>query len=248
MDPTERFSDRVRDYVRYRPRYPAGLIPLLKEQTGLKPGWTIADIGSGTGFSAEPFVQNGNVVFGIEPNDAMREAAEQLFAGKARFISVKGTAENTTLEGNAAELVIAGQAFHWFDLERARAEFRRILKSPQWTALFWNTRRTEASPFMQAYEDLLLHHGTDYHQVRHDRTEVPDRFFAKAPSRFVLPYGQSLDYDGIRGRLLSSSYTPPEGDPRREPMLAELRRIFDTHALGGTVRLDYNTEITLGAV
>ncbi|MEM9156808.1 MAG: methyltransferase domain-containing protein, partial [Cyanobacteria bacterium P01_F01_bin.33] len=75
-DSTRRFSDRVKHYVRYRPTYPAGVLDILRDSTGLAPVDAIADIGSGTGISAELFLKNGNTVFGVEPNAAMRQAAE----------------------------------------------------------------------------------------------------------------------------------------------------------------------------
>jgi SAM-dependent methyltransferase len=248
IDSTQRFSDRVEDYIRYRPRYPKELIPLLRQEIGLDPSWRVADIGSGTGISSEPFLENGNAVVGVEPNHAMRKAAEQLLGGHSGFKSAEGTAEATGLPAGSIDLVMAGQAFHWFDPIKARVEFQRILKPEGWITLFWNSRRTDTSSFLKEYEELLLRHGTDYHQVRHDRTTagLPEEFFHGNCRRRVLANAQVLDYEGLKGRLLSSSYTPAEGDPARLKMLEVLEGLFQRHALNGRVKMEYETELWIG--
>jgi SAM-dependent methyltransferase len=247
-DPTRRFSDRVEDYVRYRPHYPKELIPLLRREIGLESSWTIADVGSGTGISSEPFLENGNSVAGIEPNPEMRRAAERVLAMHPAFRSANGTAEATGLPPQSVDLVIAGQAFHWFDPIKTRDEFDRIIKPSGWVVLFWNSRRTGTSSFLKEYEELLLRHGTDYRQVRHDRTtaRLPDTFFRGECRRLVLSNEQLLDYEGLRGRLLSSSYTPAEGDPAREKMLEDLAGLFRKYAENGRLRMEYDTELWIG--
>jgi len=173
----------------------------------------------------------------------MRAAAERLLVGEPRFRSVNATAEATTLPNHSVDLIIAGQAFHWFDQTHARAEFTRILKPNGWVALLWN-ERLDATPFLRAYDQLLATFGTDYHVVRHE-TISPDvvrAFFAPQPVQIEhWPNTQRLDYTGLEGRLLSSSYTPREDDQRYRPMLAQLRRIFDSHQENGFVTILYNT-------
>lgn len=248
LNPTERFSDRVTDYVRCRPRYPDGMIPLIRQHTGLTSDWIVADVGSGTGISSEPFLRNGNIVFAVEPNRAMRAAAEQLLAEWSGFRSVDGSAENTTLASDSIDLIIVGQAFHWFDRARTRVEFMRVGRANCWTVLVWNRRETDTTPFLEAYEALVDRFGTDYQQVRHDRldTAVLADFFQSEFSVRQLPNSQDFDLAGLSGRLLSSSYTPAPNDPRRQPMLDELRGIFDQHQKDGRVRFDYVTEVVLG--
>src|SRR5579885_3110804 len=126
-DPTRRFSDRVENYVRYRPHYPDGVLDVLRTETGLTPTAVVADVGSGTGISAKLFLRNGNLVLGVEPNREMREAAERLLSDYPHFTSVAGTAEATTLPDRSVDYAVAAQAFHWFDHDRARHEFARIL-------------------------------------------------------------------------------------------------------------------------
>src|SRR3979411_948313 len=169
--PTARFSNRVENYVRYRPGYPPEVLELLRDECGLRPSHIIADIASRTGAFTRLLLENGNSVFAVEPNTAMREMGiEQLESFESnRLVSVAGTAEETTLPSASVDFVTAAQAAHWFDLPRARAEFDRILRPEGWGVLIWNERHTASTTFLQDYEQLLLTYGTDYKEVRHER-------------------------------------------------------------------------------
>jgi len=248
MDATRRFSNRVADYIQYRPRYPEGLLPLLQTEIGFNSQWTIADIGSGTGISSEPFLRHGNIVFGVEPNDEMRQAAESLLKQFYNFRSIKGAAENTGLPNDSVEAAIAGQAFHWFDVDKSRQEFARVLKPDGWVVLIWNRRLIDATALLRDYEALLNTHGVDYHKVRHDHIDPAtiSRFFARGHQYRSLPNQQVFDFNGLRGRLLSSSYVPAEGQPGFAPMIADLQQIFDKHHDGQRVRFEYETDIYFG--
>src|SRR5262245_36850681 len=171
VDPTLRFSSRVENYVKYRPGYPPAVLELLAATCGLTPESLLADIGSGTGLLAELFLKNGNRVFGVEPNPEMRAAGERLLGDLPGFTSVDGTAEVTTLPAQSVDFVMAGQAFHWFDRVRARAEFERILKPGGWVVLVWNERRTDSTPFLTSYERLLETYATDYALVNHKQID-----------------------------------------------------------------------------
>ena len=248
-DSKERFSNRVSDYVRYRPGYPPGILELLRAECGLTPESVIADVGSGTGILTKLFLENGNSVFGIEPNTAMREAGEEFLAAHPKFRSVAAPAEATTLADASVDFVIAAQAFHWFDPPRARAEFVRVLQPGGWAVVIWNERKKDLGPFAQAYEKLLSMYGTDYSAVS-DTYPEPERmaaFFGAGNFRHrVFPNEQLMDFDALRGRLLSSSYSPALGHPNHAPMLAELQRIFDEYAENGRVRFEYNTHVYYG--
>ena len=247
-DSTSRFSNRVADYVRYRPSYPVELVETLQSEAGLKSDSTVADVGSGTGISANLFLQLGCTVYGIEPNLEMRSAAEAQFADQARFHSLGGTAEATTLPDASVDLVVAGQAFHWFDRARTRAEFVRILRPSGYVALFWNSRRTQSTPFLIAYESLLNDFATDYREVNHTNIDQKAlaEFFGGSFETRTFPNWQDFDFDGLKGRLLSSSYAPAVGHSRHDAMLEELRRLFDRHASKGVVRFEYDTELYFG--
>jgi SAM-dependent methyltransferase len=247
---TSRFSDRVENYVRYRPGYPAHALQCLRDECGLKPEHLIADIASGTGIWTRLLLENGNRVFGVEPNAEMRQAGERLLASFPQFTSIAGTAEATTLPDVSVDFVTAAQAAHWFDRERTRREFVRILKSGGWLVLLWNERVVDGTPFLRDYEELLLKFGTDYKDVRHERTtEAMNEFFDPAPyQERVFPMRQEFDYAGLEGRLLSSSYAPGPEHPQHVPMLAELRRIFGKYALDGRVAVDYKTRVYFGQI
>jgi ubiquinone/menaquinone biosynthesis C-methylase UbiE len=248
-DSKQRFSNRVADYVHYRPGYPSAIRDVLRAECGLKSGHIIADVGSGTGFLSELFLKNGNRVFGVEPNEAMRLAGEEYLASYDGFVSVNGSAESTTLDEASVDFVTTGQAFHWFDQNAARREFTRILKPAGWVIVIWNERLTDTTPFVREYEDLLRKFGTDYASVKEsypNEQHMRDFFSVGAYSSHTLQNFQEFDFDGVAGRLRSSSFVPTQDHPNFTPMMAELQRIFDAHNQDGQVRLEYTTHIYFG--
>jgi len=242
-----RFSDRVEDYVRYRPGYPSAVLKTLEQRCGLTSTSSVADIGSGPGNFARMLLENGNEVFAVEPNREMRAAGMELLGHFARYHSLEGKAEETGLSAASVDFVVAAQAFHWFDAHKARAEFKRILRSGGWTVLIWNERLTASTPFLRDYEKLLFEYSTDYEQVRHENSYSGVREFFHGQEQLAKFDNQQLfDYDGLRGRLLSSSYAPDAAHPLRQPMLSELRRIFDLHSRDGVVSFDYTVKMYFG--
>jgi SAM-dependent methyltransferase len=247
LNPTTRFSNRVDNYVRYRPGYPVEIINLLRTECGMTENSVIADIGSGTGKLSELFLKTGCPVLGIEPNKEMREAGEQM--NFPNFTSVDATAEATTLPARSVDFITAGQAFHWFDLAQCRVEFLRILKPGGSVVIIWNDRRADTTPFLADYERLLAEFGTDYAEANHRRTDKPEviRVFFGAEPRFkTFFHTQQFDFEGIKGRLLSSSYAPAAGQPKHEEMLAELKRIFEARQENGKVAFEYETHVYYG--
>ena len=245
---TSRFSDRVENYVRYRPGYPAEALRALQIECGLTPRHTIADVASGTGIWTRMLLENGNRVFAVEPNQEMRRAGERLLSTFPNLISTAGNAEATMLPNGSVEFVTAAQAAHWFDRGAARQEFVRILKPSGWLVLLWNERLIHRTPFLRVYEELLLTYGTDYEEVRHERTtDAVNEFFDPAPyMERSFAMRQEFDYAGLEGRLLSSSYAPGPGHSKHAPMLRELRRIFDENSSAGRVVFEYTTRIYFG--
>ncbi|MBL0050471.1 MAG: class I SAM-dependent methyltransferase [Bacteroidetes bacterium] len=244
-----RFSSRVENYVKYRPHYPVELISFLKGKKILTSKSVIADIGSGTGISSELFLKNGNVVFGVEPNMEMRKAAEKSLAVFSNFKSVDGTAEETTLENQMVDIIVAGQAFHWFDLEKCKIEFKRILNPKGTVVLIWNDRRTQSTPFLIGYENLLQTFGTDYREVDHKNIDekVFNNFFGEGNFKSkTFENFQHYDYDSLEGRLLSSSYVPNEGHHNYQPMINALKELFIHYQHDNTVTIEYDTIVYYG--
>jgi SAM-dependent methyltransferase len=248
-DPVARFSDRVDDYIKYRPHYSRDVVQALRRACGLRPTHTIADVGCGTGLLAKIFLENGHRVVGVEPNREMRIAGENYLATYPNFSMVDGSAESTSLAGESVDFVIVGQAFHWFRPDDVRVEFARILRPVGWTVLVWHDRDTISKPFLRAYEDFVRRHSTDYEQVAHKYLASYDalqRFFAPDEVSLIEQRNwQELDFDGLRGRLLSSSYVPKAGE-KHEAMMRELPRLFSSHAENGQVTLEYDTKIYYG--
>jgi SAM-dependent methyltransferase len=248
-DSKQRFSNRVADYVRYRPGYPSAVREILRTECGLKSGHVVADLGSGTGFLSELFLKNGNRVFGVEPNEAMRQAGEEYLASYDGFASIHGSAESTTLDDTSVDFVTAGQAFHWFDQNAARTEFRRILKPAGWVVVIWNERLTDTTPFLRGYESLLQTFGTDYAGVKESypsEQHMRDFFGPNAYASRTLPNFQEFDFAGVAGRLRSSSFIPAADHPNFRPMMEELQRIFTEYNQDDRIRLQYSTHIYFG--
>jgi SAM-dependent methyltransferase len=248
VNSTGRFSNRVADYVKYRPGYPAAIVNYLQAITHLQAGGVVADIGSGTGISTRLFLDHGYQVYAVEPNKEMREKADELLQGMPGFTSVNGTAEASTLKNNCADLIVAGQAFHWFDRPKTKTEWLRIAKEGAFAAIIFNERQV-TSPFEIAYEQLLQEYGTDYKQIDHRNISDADlrTFYLPAPSEVKVFHNEQIfDFDGVKGRMLSSSYSPTPDSPVFPTLIARLQQIFDQHQIGGKIKFDYATKVYTG--
>lgn len=247
-NPLTRFSSRAEGYAKYRPGYPPGVLDILRSNCGLTPESIVADVGSGTGILAEILLKNGNRVFGVEPNEAMRAVAEDLLSAYKQFVSIDGSAEATSLPNESVDLVVAAQAFHWFDRDATKNEFVRILRPAGWVVLIWNERRLDSSPFLRAYENLLLRYGTDYQEVRHENVGGKlAEFFAPASFKLInLDNFQHFDLTALKGRVGSASYTPEPGHPDFDSMTSELENIFSKFNQNGIVTFEYDTRVYYG--
>ena len=241
--PTERFSSRVGNYARYRPSYPQPAIDLLAARCGLSPTAVVADVGSGTGILSELLLARGAQVFAVEPNDGMRAAAEERLGAHPGFRSVQGSAEATTLGSGSIDLLVAGQAFHWFEVQPARREALRMIRDGGFGALLWNEHPPEGSAFLADYQALLLRHATEYASIAASRADEASmrEFFGGAMELATFPNRQTFDFEGLQGRLLSSSYAPEPGHPQYEPMMEGLRELFRRHERHAEIEFPYRT-------
>lgn len=250
MKNTERFSTRVDNYVKYRPHYPVAIIPYLAAEAGLARNSIVADIGAGTGISAQPFLDNGNKVYAVEPNKEMREKSEQLLQRYPGFTAIAGSAEHTTLPDASVDLIIAGTAFHWFDQQATAAEFRRIGRKDAPVVLMWNVRQAEL-PFEKGYEKLLHQFAIDYKDMEHRNvgpSQLASFFLPGTLKEKSFQNAQIFDFPALKGRLLSSSYVPEKGHPSHDPMMKALEDLFGKYQEQGMVKFHYQTMVYTGVV
>jgi SAM-dependent methyltransferase len=242
-DSLTRFTPRVDSYQRYRPSYPREVLTHLERECGLTPEAVIADVGCGTGLLAKLFLDYGCELFGVEPNAAMRAAAEQDLAVFPRFHSVDGQAEHTTLRDATADFVTAAQAFHWFDPVPSHAEFQRILKPGGWVMLVWN-ERAPGGGFQAGYDEAIRQYAPEKGRIVEDDIDI--LFGHHRWQLTTLTNAQHFDLEGLQGRLASSSYAPLAGSPGFQPMMDALARLFDKYQVDGKVTLLYDTKLYVG--
>ena len=250
-DTFSQYSRTVGYYSRYRPRYPQALIEWLTAAGALSPAQVIADIGSGTGQMTELLLKHGNPVYAIEPNVDMRRVAEQELRAYPRLTSLAATAEATTLPDHSVHLITVGNAFHWFDHPRTRAEFLRILVLHGWVVLAWNLERNNGSPFAIAFEQFWQRSIDPAARFqRFSERKRPDylaQFFGVENIKETsLDNYQVCDFDALKGVTLSTLKAPQPEDPRYPVMLAELEALFNQYQENGVVTLEYDTALVYG--
>lgn len=243
---TKRFSDRVENYVKYRPGYPQQAIHFILNN-GIGNNSVVCDVGSGTGIFSRLLVEHVHELIAVEPNDEMREYAEKDLGGFSNFKSVSATAENTTLENQSVDAIVAAQAFHWFNHEKCKTEFNRILKPGGIVVLIWNNRFSNTE-FLKEYDNLLIEFGTDYSKVNHQNLTENDfhKFFNGHFEKQTFPNHQDFDLQGFLGRVFSSSYTPQKDHSNYNLFHTKLETLHKKYNNNGIVQFNYQTEVYIG--
>lgn len=249
-----RFSGRAKDYARYRPGYPREVLRFLKERGALSSDSVVADVGSGTGELSRLFLENGNMVLAVEPNKEMREAAERLLGDYSHFQSVDGAAEDTMLADQSVDLVTVANSLHWVERDAARAELSRVLRPDGRVAVVWSVSCESGTPFLEAYADLISTYRTSVGAGGGGGSvyEMTEAFFddgSGKPQGYEtanFPYLQALDFEGLKGLVLSSSSMPAPGQPGSEEMLRDLEEIFRANESGGEVVMEYEVSVYCG--
>jgi ubiquinone/menaquinone biosynthesis C-methylase UbiE len=241
----ERFTGRVDVYEKYRLRYPAAVVDVLRERCGLKQNDLVADIGAGTGMLAEILLEAGNRVVAIEPNAEMRAACERLALRFDDLRVLDAAAEATGLEDASVDLVTVGRAFHWFDQARALKEFARVLKPGGWVALVSNRRDREATAAGREYEQILLEHGMDYAKVRggYRSFEGLKPYGDGETFEVKMPGEARLTLEEFLGQTQSLSVVPMPGHAKYHGMQRALREFFAKWSEDGVLRLRTSCEV-----
>ena len=248
IDSKKRFSDKVDNYVKFRPTYPAKTIELIIQKSNIDQSSAIADIGAGTGKFTKLLLEQDLQVSAVEPNGNMRGAAEAELSAYSNFTSINGSAEQTGLPDNSIDLITVAQAFHWFDHDKCKIEFGRVLKPGGHVALIWN-RRDKRSAFMAEYEQIIKRLHNEYPNLTHDKmTAYVFNAFFKNHETFNICWKQPCDFTSLWGRAQSSSYAPAPGHPNHLPLRDALWALFEKHQQDGKVDFEYETELIIGSL
>lgn len=247
--PTERFTGRAEAYAAGRPGYPDAAVTWVVE--GLPLQAVAVDVGAGTGAFTAKLLERGLDVIALEPNEAMRAAADDALGDHVGLDVRAGSGEATGLGDRSVDLVTCAQTFHWLDPARFAAECRRILRAADGrVAVLWNHRRATGSTFAEAYEAFARAQGSDDYRAVADRWEdrhaLRTMFGDPLPERRVFPHAQRLDLDGLRARAASSSYLPAPGSRAWAGTEDALRALFHFHAEDGVVTFDYDCVVYAG--
>lgn len=244
----EIFGAKVIDYNASRPDYPAPLFEALRTHGRLAPSATVVDLGAGTGLLTRGLLQSGATVVAVEPNAPMRRACDHLLASQANYRSVDGSAESIPVATASADLITAAQAFHWFEIERARAECLRVLRPAGQVALIWNDRLL-GDPLHVALDEVFAEYGGAKRSAllaHEDRSDVPKFFGAAVVREFAWPHAHNLSEAGLLSLVFSRSYMPERNTEAGQRAAARVCDIFRTAAVDNEVAVRYTTVAVIG--
>ncbi len=244
-----KFNGMADDYSKYRPNYAKESIDYLINEAQLTENSIIADIGSGTGKFSKLLLDEGFKVFGVEPNNDMRQKAEYELQDRKNFRSISGTSENTTLSNNSIDLITVAQAFHWFDMEQFRVECGRILKTNGYVAILYNNGdySTEVINEISVLSERYCPKYVGSSGGIEKNPTVFDNFFDTYEIK-VFENSYSLNMKQFIGLNFSASYAPKSNEPNYEQYLRALVELFEKYSVQDTLFMPNNTICRLGKV
>jgi ubiquinone/menaquinone biosynthesis C-methylase UbiE len=187
----------------------------------------------------------------VEPNVDMRTAAEEDLNQFAHFTSIKGTAEETTIPDKSVDLVIAAQAFHWFDHDKFKLECKRILRQEAKVALVWNSRDFSSLMIIENAEICRKFCPNFYGfsgGIGVDQ-EIFKKFFRDGEYEFNrISNDLTLDLEGFLGRNLSASYSPKPTDKEYQDFVEAVTDLFEKYSSNGKIVMPNFTRSYLGNV
>ena len=242
------FTEKVADYIASRPDYPSALYAALRDCCTPSDGVTVADVGAGTGLLTQGLLRNGYRVVAVEPNADMRAASDRLLRENEGYRSIAGCAESMPLAPASVQLITAAQAFHWFEVDRARAEFLRVLTENGLVVLIWNDR-VPGDPLHAALDEVFDEFGGAKRAalvVHEGRADVP-RFFGSTRARELSwSHAHRLDENGLRSLVFSRSYIPGRSTHAGRAVADRVDKIFRRFVTNETVEVRYRTIAMLG--
>jgi SAM-dependent methyltransferase len=226
MDPVaaEGFGRAVEAYERGRPAYPLEAVAWLVDALRIGPGTTVVDVGAGTGKFTAQLVPTGATIVAVEPIDAMRET---LSANLPTVAAVPGTAEALPLETASANAIVAAQAFHWFNVPRAAAEFHRVLRPGGRLGVIWNERDTSVDWARELDAIVEPYRREGPHPRLQREVELGDRFGPLQHA--IFSHAHVVNLATLRDRVASMSFVAVLPDNERTQVLDRVAALVARH-------------------
>ena len=250
MEHTTRFSTKAERYARYRWGYAPEAIQAVFGISGLTPDVIVADIGAGTGLVTREFAGRVAKIYAVEPNQPMREIAERLLNRHPTFISVDGRAEATTLADLSIDLIVVGQALHWFEPQAALKEFRRILKPEGWlAALFQPPPSNDHAIYRELKPVFSVENGWDTTpspKPQYGDSHTDYYFGIGNGTKMHFPQTWQESWEEFIGGILSDSHSPDDTHPAFQRFVSAVQQVFDQFCDNGSLQVLGGTDLVIG--
>ena len=249
IDNTQRFNKKVTNYIKYRPNYSPEMITTLINQIGLNSKSVVADIGAGTGIFTRQLADYVGSVYAVEPNIPMFEALEVLSKSNLNIVFINAPAESTTLPDNSVDCICVAQAFHWFDKDKTKREFKRILRKSGKVILIWNW--PVINNIVIEYDKLLTKYCPEFKGYNDDSKSFDkdySGFFSNGYSHYEFENYQKLVKESFIGECLSSSYAPNSKDKYYHQLITDLNTFFEKYSKNEELLFPLKSHCFIGSV